>query len=512
MTTKTIVIIGAGLAGLAAGVYAQLNGYQAHIFEHHSQPGGVAATWRRGEYTIEGGIHFLMGHRPGNPMYNLYREVGAAEPGSVVDMVDYGRFVDEESGRSITVSAAPPAAGSGSGLKRLAADLKAVSPADARAIDDLTACADAMRGPEMWGLGMGDPPELAGHFASVRQLWAMRGVLRFFSGKFGQPVSDFTRAFHDPWLRRVVDNLFLPEVPVWFVGLLLGLLTDGQMGLLVGGSQGFVQPIIRKFQALGGEISTRATVEEILVEDNRAAGIRLADGRVHRADAVVSAADGYSTIFRLLRGRYGDEKLRARYRDWRLIRPFVTISFGVKREFRGEPHFTTYWLQEPFMVAGEPVPGLGLRIFNYTDQFAPLGRSVIQAMFESPWEYWNDLQARDRAAYDAEKERVAAEVLRRLQAHYPGLASQVEVTDVSTPYTIWRYTLNWKGAYEGWMPTGAQMMTALPRTLPGLRNFVMAGQWVMPGGGVPICLISGRDAVRILCRWDGRAFVGGAPA
>ncbi len=502
MTIEAVAIIGAGLAGLAAGVYAQLNGYQAHIFEHHSQAGGVAATWRRGEYTIEGGIHFLMGHRAGNPMHDLYRALGTADPADVADMGEYGRYVDEGSGRSITI---------GSDLDQLAADLKAISPADSGAIDDLAACADALRGPEIWGLGMGDPPELTGLLGQLRQLWAMRGLLRFYAGKYGQTVGQFTKSFHDPFLRRLVDNLFLPDVPVWFLGSVLGLLADRQMGLLLGGSQGFVQPIVRKFRALGGQISYNATVEEILVEEGRAAGVRLANGDVHRTDAVISAADGQSTIFKMLGGRYADEKIRARYRDWRLMKPFVTATFGVARTFAGEPHFTTIFLKEPFIAASEPVPGLGLRIFNYTDRFAPPGKSVIQAMFESPWDYWNDLQARDRPAYDAEKQRIAAEVLRRLESHYPGLASQVEVTDVSTPYTIWRYTLNWQGAYEGWLPTGPQMMTALPRTLPGLRNFVMAGQWVMPGGGVPICLISGRDAVRILCKWDGKAFAGSPP-
>jgi phytoene dehydrogenase-like protein len=82
----------------------------------------------------------------------------------------------------------------------------------------------------------------------------------------------------------------------------------------------------------------------------------------------------------------------------------------------------------------------------------------------------------------------------------------VEVTDVATPYTTWRYTLNREGAYEGWLPTPSMLMTPLPRTLPGLRNFYMAGQWVVPGGGVPTCIASGRDAVRIMCARDGRPF------
>jgi len=43
MTEKSLIIIGAGLAGLSTGCYAQMNGYQSHIFEHHTVPGEVAA-------------------------------------------------------------------------------------------------------------------------------------------------------------------------------------------------------------------------------------------------------------------------------------------------------------------------------------------------------------------------------------------------------------------------------------------------------------------------------------
>ncbi len=64
MAGKKVIIIGAGLAGLATGIYAQMNGYDAHIFEHGNQPGGVSATWKRTGFMIDGGIHFYMGYRP----------------------------------------------------------------------------------------------------------------------------------------------------------------------------------------------------------------------------------------------------------------------------------------------------------------------------------------------------------------------------------------------------------------------------------------------------------------
>lgn len=494
---RSVIIIGAGLAGLAAGVYAQRNGYRTHIFEHASQPGGVAAWWRRGAYHIDGGIHFLMAHRPGGAIHELYRELGTAAPDTVTDMVEYGRWVDEPSGKSALLTA---------DLGSSAAELSRLSPADAATIDAFMAAARAFQAAGAFDIGMGNPPELAGRLDTLKMFWGMRKVLPYFAGKHGRTAAEFARSLHDPVLADVFTNLFLPETPLWFLYMLFGLLADGQMGLLTRGCEGFVRPIEARYREMGGEISYNATVAKIIVEAGRAVGVRLADGTEQRADAVISAADGRSTLFELLDGRFLDKATQARYRDWSLIKPWTTLSFGVAREFAGEPHFTTYRLAEPIAVGGAQVSLLTLRILNYGPDFAPAGKTIIQPSFEADWDYWDGLRQADRAAYDAEKARVADEVLQRLEAHYPGLRGQVEMTDVATPYTTWRYTRNWRGAYMGWSPTAAQIMTTLPRTLPGLAGFVMAGQWVAPGGGVPTCLLSGRDAVRILCRQDGRTF------
>jgi len=116
------------------------------------------------------------------------------------------------------------------------------------------------------------------------------------------------------------------------------------------------------------------------------------------------------------------------------------------------------------------------------------------------------LQNEDRIRYDAEKDRIATEILKRLEGHYPGISSRVEVTDVATPYTTWRYTLNYRGAWGGWLPTAEVINKRMERTLPGLTNFYMAGQWIMPGGGVSPCLYSGRQVVQLLCHRDKRPF------
>lgn len=59
------------------------------------------------------------------------------------------------------------------------------------------------------------------------------------------------------------------------------------------------------------------------------------------------------------------------------------------------------------------------------------------------------------------------------------------MTDVSTPATLLRFTGNWQGSFEGWLPTPEWLVKTVPRTLPGLDGFWMVGQWVAPGGGLP---------------------------
>ena len=239
--------------------------------------------------------------------------------------------------------------------------------------------------------------------------------------------------------------------------------------------------------------------------------MRLTDGSEHHADAVISAGDGRSTLFDMLGGRHVSEKIKNRYATWQLFRPLMMISYGVAAEYPNEPSLTSYKLAEPISVGSQKVNLFFVRIFNYSERFAAKGKTVVQVGFDAEWDYWNDLQKFNRSQYDAEKERVATTVLERLEKHHPGITGKIEVTDVATPYTMWRYTLNHRGAWEGWMMTPESIRSQFPRMLPGLANFYMAGQWVMPGGGVVPCLYSGKHAVQLMCHQEKRTFNTVAP-
>ncbi len=81
--------------------------------------------------------------------------------------------------------------------------------------------------------------------------------------------------------------------------------------------------------------------------------------------------------------------------------------------------------------------------------------------------------------------------------------------DEATPLSYERYTGNWLGSTCGWLMTRETMpmlIMGIRKTLPRLDNFYMAGQWVEPGGSVPLAAASGKSAVQLICAQDGKKF------
>ena len=246
-----------------------------------------------------------------------------------------------------------------------------------------------------------------------------------------------------------------------------------------------------------------------MVEGGRAVGVRLGDGTEYRADDVVSAADGHTTIFGLLGDEYASRAVRRAYRTQPTLRPLVQVSLGVARDVSAEPHALTFPLPTPAAIAGEVRESLTVRHYGYDPTLAPAGKSVLVVHLETDYDLWAGL-ARDRGQYADEKDRIAEAVVQVLDRRFPGLARDVEALDVATPMTWERITGNWRGAYEAWMPTRANLMATLRSgirtTVPGLDGFYMTGQWVS-GGGLPAVAPAARGLVKSLCKRDRRPFV-----
>ena len=76
--SKSIIIVGAGISGLSAGCYAQMNGYKTQIFEMHNIPGGLCTSWDRKGYTWDLSMHMVSGSASG-PLHKIWKDLGVAE-------------------------------------------------------------------------------------------------------------------------------------------------------------------------------------------------------------------------------------------------------------------------------------------------------------------------------------------------------------------------------------------------------------------------------------------------
>jgi phytoene dehydrogenase-like protein len=142
---------------------------------------------------------------------------------------------------------------------------------------------------------------------------------------------------------------------------------------------------------------------------------------------------------------------------------------------------------------------------------APPGKTVLIVQFETNYDYWHAL-SQDPVTYRTEKQTIIESVIAGLEERFPGIAEQVEMTDLATPVTWERYTGNWRGSYEGWMFDGDfSLKSSMQKTLPGLKNFYMAGQWVNPGGGIPTAVMSGNHTIQMICKQDKRKFTSSKP-
>ena len=332
------------------------------------------------------------------------------------------------------------------------------------------------------------------------------------ASKYGKMnIQQFAARFKDQFLREALLSVFnLEDFPMLGLLMSLGSMAAQNAGYPIGGSLAFSQSIEQRYLSLGGEVRYASRVSKILVEGGRAVGLRLADGTEVRADYVISAADGHATLFDMLDGKYLTDEIRSNYATLPIFDPLVQVSLGVAMDLKNQPEMATYQLEKPLSIAGTDRFLLGIKHFCYDPSLAPEGKSVVEVMYNSNYDYWKALSS-DAERYDAEKKDIAIRVIDQIEQRIPGFADKVEVVDVATPLTYERYTGNWKGSMEGWMITSRAMEDMLKgksmsKTLPGLENFYMVGQWVEPGGGLPPAATSARGVVQQICKKEGRRF------
>jgi len=494
-TMKKVTIVGVGIAGLSVGCYLQMNGYDTQIFEAHNLPGGVCTSWQRKGYTIDNCIHWLVGSSASDKFYRLWNELVDMKGVKFADSEEWMR-VETPDGRCMRVF---------TDIDRLEQEMLEKSPADEGLIRSFTGAARRFVG---FHLPIEKAPEVFGPMDGLKMIFGLLPFMRQLKKWSSISIQQYADRCSDPLLKRTFESMFIPETNMLFLIMTIVWMHKKSAGFPIGGSLEFARQIEKRYLELGGKINYKSRVARISVKNGTVNGIVLDSGEEYTSDIVVSAADGHSTIFDMLEGKYMDAKIKGYYDSCETFPSYLLVSFGVVRKFEDYPRTVVMFPEQPLTTDRvSKYEGLMVRIFNFDPTLAPEGKTVVTAwILTREHEYWDNLKRTTPEQYKAEKNRIAEEVLELLEKRFGDVRSKVEITDVSTPATFMRYTSNWKGSFEGWLWTPKVGHRGMSKMLPGLNNFYMAGHWVEPGGGLPTAMKSGRDLAQIICKKDKKKF------
>jgi phytoene dehydrogenase-like protein len=488
---KKIVIIGAGIAGLSAGIYARRNGFETTIYESHFLPGGMCTAWKRNGFTFEGCMHYvgLVGSTPAHSFYSQWKELGVL-PEMSTHQHDVFHTFQDASGRRLNLY---------TDVNRLEQELLDLSPMDAT---EIRALCNAVKRYTAFIRTTGKNP-----FRLIAKYARILSAIPLLKQYGDMNMGEYAARFKDPLIRYALKTLFgYPDFACTNIFFFLAGNHIKGTGFPLGGSLSFARMIESTFLDLGGKIEYRKKVKRILVQDDRVTGIELDDGAVRNADIVISAADGYATLFEMLEDRFTPPNLRERFETQPHYPPFIQVSLGVNRDLSGTPHAVKVQTNGYFEIAGQARQELWYQHYAFDPNMAPQGKTAITVLYPSKLAWWEKIGYQNEA-YMAEKEKILEITIAQLEDVLPDISSQIEISDVATPFTTVRYVNNWKAGL-GFMMTktlGGEMVINPQYSLPGLDSFYMIGLWVK-GFGVPMAAASGKEVIRKICVTDGMKF------
>lgn len=500
--SKKVVIIGAGVAGLSAGIYARMAGYETHIYEMHTIPGGECTGWDRKGYHIDGCIHWLTGTNRNFPLNKVWRDLGAL--GDDVKVLETESFGAMESDQGILKLY--------KNREKLEAHLRAIAPEDGEELTKFFATLDSvdnfmpLDAPDLLG-----PVEL---MKLIRQASVGTKVMK----NLKLPLREYLKRFKNENLRTLFSLSLPPDQSASVLFFALSTVITGNGGRPEGGSRAMALRIADKFRSLGGILHLGERVEEICVENGCATGIRLSAGvnsdtTFVPADHVISSVDIHVTLNRLLKGKYPQKEFDLRDADPKTY-PCSTNSmaaFGLDIDL-SEMDPELLIKTGPFLFEGKTQNSLALNHYCFEPSFAPPGHSVLLAYMNGDYDWWKNLASDDRSGIDAfhldspryltEKKRILTELVSVLEEKYTEWKGHIIPLDFVTPLTYERYC----GAYRGqWMSYGYTENSKDLRhsgKIKGIKDFSMCGQWLMPPGGLPVAAITGRWVIQRLCKSD----------
>jgi phytoene dehydrogenase-like protein len=495
---KKVIVVGAGIAGLAAGIYAQKSGFGVTICEAHSRPGGNCTGWRRGGYFFEGSMHWLNGSSPHSAVNRLWRETGALSDTSHIIKHDpfltsdcngqqacLYRDVDKFEQHLCDLSPEDT-----SQVKRMCADLRRFTAVDIP-VTDIFGLKVREKAPSLLKTGIKMLP------AALRM-----GELGKISAK------EYANRFHSPAIRLLLLNTVNPGYDAVSLFFTMAHFLSGDGGYVEGGTVNMVQNMVKRFTDSGGLIRYNTRVERIIVEGGQAIGIS-ACGSTIPADAVIVTADTLVVVASPDSGGIFSPPLRDTWlkkiqkNTQLIINTFLCL--GVETDLSALPANIAFSLEKPFEFNGQTLDYLACRNYASYPGYAPEGCSALTIKISGDsYDYW--VLARKQGLYEQRKEELFETVLEKLETRFPVIKGKTRVHDIATPLTYEKYCGTYRGSWMTQTPPGKHRRLPYPCKPKSVKNLYFAGQRILLPGGLPAVVVTGRRAAQYLCRDFGMVF------
>ncbi len=527
--SKKVIVVGAGIAGLTAAIYAQKSGFDVTIMEKHIIPGGLSTSWSRKGYLFEGGMHWLTGSSEKMPMHRIWKETGALQENNPIFLRDpFYTLIDKVSSgaNSLDNGGSSNNADDGSStnseekrlhfyrnLSKLKAHFLEFAPEDRGAINQL--CRDVKKYIHVHKT-VSDIPGLKAKtpvHSTLPELMAMLPAGFRFAPLSNMAGKDYIARFKNADLRHLLSTIIGTRYNALSLIYTIASFASGDCGYPEGGSLRMAQNMAETFTALGGKIEYRHEVCRVEIKDGKACGVwckpNRSDGEEEyfAADAVIVTEDARKAIDTLFGSGFHDkwaEKMRKNV----VTEQNMFVCLGIKADLKEYPRGIVYPLPDnaPFKAGGLEFSELRINNYALYEKHAPEGCTAVTCLLlGDSYSYWK--KAKEDGTYKEKKAQVAAALIERLEAFIPEIRGNVEVIDVATPLTYERYTNSYEGS---WMSVlGAKMkFTNYPIKAKTVKNLYFAGQRQSMPGGLPIAAACGRTAAQYLCRDFKAVFVG----
>jgi phytoene desaturase len=476
------IVIGAGVGGLAAAIRLGAKGYRVTVCEKLDAPGGRAYVYRQDGFTFDAGPTIITAPY-------LFEELWALCGRRMADDVEL-RSIDPfykirfDDGSVFTYC---------SDHETLKREIAKFEPAD---VDGFERYMEASR--EIYRVAfeeLADEPfhALGTLFREAKELIRLGG--------YGSVYSKVSKFFRNDKLRVVFSFHPLliggnPFTTTSYYCLISHLERKFGVHYAIGGTGALVKGLVGLIESQGGTMRYDSQVEEILVENGRAAGVRLVGGETLRAPIVVSNADVAWTYGRLL-----SKQPRRRWTDAKLGRSSYSMSlfvwyFGTNRRYDDVYHHTMVLgpryreLLDDIFVRKRLAADFSLYLHRPTandPSLAPPGCDAFYVLAPVP-----HLQSGTDWATHAEPYRKAVE--KRLEeTMLPGLSQSIVTQRMLTPQDFRDRLLSVNGAAFSLEPKLFQSAWFRPHNLseevPGLY---LVGAGTHPGAGLPGVVSSAR--------------------